>query len=373
MRPASASSGAAALTALEQAGQAGEPFALVLLDAMMPGMDGFELAERIRGRADLAGATLMMLSSAGQGRDAARCREIGVSAYLTKPVQHSTLLDAIMTCLGAELAAPEQAAPAIPAPQVDRRLTILLAEDNAVNQRVAQRFIEKWGHDVVIVTNGKEALAAIKERPYDLVLMDVQMPEMGGFEATRAIRAREKHTGGRLPIVAMTAHAMKGDRERCLEAGMDAYVSKPVEAEELARVIGEVVANPAKSTSLPDGANAAIDMPALMARLRGDTALLKELAELFLGEQVKIQASIDDAVARRDAAALQYAAHALKGAVGNFMAKDAFQAAQQLEEMGRDGDLSEVGQVRARVDETVAQLKLALETAVIKAKAQTVR
>jgi PAS domain S-box-containing protein len=373
MQPASASSGTAALTALEQAGQTGEPFALVLLDAMMPGMDGFELAERIRGRADLAGATLMMLSSAGQGRDAARCREIGVAAYLTKPVQHSTLLDAIMTCLGVESAAGGQAALAAPAPHVDRRLTILLAEDNAVNQRVALRFIEKWGHDVVIVNNGKEALAAIKERPFDLVLMDVQMPEMGGFEATRAIRAREKHTGGRLPIVAMTAHAMKGDRERCLEAGMDAYVSKPVEAEELARVIGEVVADSAKSSSLPDGANAAIDMPALMARLRGDTALLKELAELFLAEQVKIQASIDDAVARRDAAALQYAAHALKGAVGNFMAKDAFQAAQQLEELGRDGDLSEVDQVRDRVHEAVEQLKSALETALIKAKAQTVR
>jgi CheY-like chemotaxis protein len=226
---------------------------------------------------------------------------------------------------------------------------------------------------VVIVTNGKEALDAVKERPFDLVLMDVQMPEMGGFEATRAIRTREKHTGGHLPIVAMTAHAMKGDRERCLEAGMDAYVSKPVQAEELAQVIGEVVADSAKRAFLPDGANAAIDMPALMARLRGDIALLKELAELFLAEQVKIQASIDDAVARRDAAALQYAAHALKGAVGNFMAKDAFQAAQQLEELGRSGDLSEVDQVRARVDETVQKLKSALAAALIKAKAQTVR
>jgi HPt (histidine-containing phosphotransfer) domain-containing protein len=166
---------------------------------------------------------------------------------------------------------------------------------------------------------------------------------------------------------------MKGDRERCLEAGMDAYVSKPVEAEELARVIGEVVADSAKSASLPDGANSAIDMPALMARLRGDTALLKELAELFLAEQVKIQASIDDAVARRDAAALQYAAHALKGAVGNFMAKDAFQAAQQLEELGRDGDLSDVDQVRARVAEAVEQLKSALAAALIKVKTQTVQ
>jgi CheY-like chemotaxis protein len=203
--------------------------------------------------------------------------------------------------------------------------------------------------------------------------MDVQMPEMGGFEATREIRTREKHMGGHLPIVAMTAHAMKGDRERCLEAGMDAYVSKPVEAEELAQVIGKVVADSAASAavSLPDGANSAIDMPALMLRLRGDAGLLKELAELFLAEHVKIQASIDDAVARRDAAALQYAAHALKGAVGNFMAKEAFQAAQQLEELGRSGDLSEVDQVRARVDETVQQLKSALAEALIKAKAQT--
>jgi PAS domain S-box-containing protein len=374
MQPASASSGAEALGALEQAGQAGEPFALVLLDAMMPEMDGFELAERIRGRSDLAGATLMMLSSAGQGRHAARCREIGVAAYLTKPVQHSTLLDAIMTCLGAERAVQGQPAHAAPAPQVDRRLTILLAEDNAVNQRVALRFIERWGHEVVIVPNGKEALEAVKERTFDLVLMDVQMPEMGGFEATRAIRTREKHTGGHVPIVAMTAHAMKGDKERCLEAGMDAYVSKPVQVEELAQAIGQVVIDSAKSAAVssPGGASTAIDLPALMVRLRGDTRLLKELTDLFVAEHVKIQSSIDNAVARRDAAALQYAAHALKGAVGNFLANDAFLAAQQLEELARSGDLSEVDQARTRVEETVRQLKSALATALIKAKAQTV-
>ena len=367
MQPASASSGAEALAALERAGQDGEPFALVLLDAMMPKMDGFELAERIHGRPDLASATLMMLSSAGQGRDSARCREIGVAAYLTKPVQHSTLLDSIMMCLGVERAAQGQHALAAPIPQVNRRLSILLAEDNAVNQMVALRFIERWGHDLVIVPNGKEALAAVKERAFDLLLMDVQMPEMGGFEATRAIRAHEKQTGGHVPIVAMTAHAMKGDKERCLEAGMDAYISKPVQAEELAQVIGQVVAEPSK------GASAAFDLPALMVRLRGDTRLLKELADLFLAEQVKIQASIDDAVARRDAAALQYAAHALKGAVGNFLANDAFLAAQQLEELARGGDLSEVDQARARVEETIRHLKSALATALIKAKGQAAR
>jgi CheY-like chemotaxis protein len=257
---------------------------------------------------------------------------------------------------------------------VDRRLTILLAEDNAVNQRVALRFIERWGHEIVIVPNGKEALEAVKERNFDLVLMDVQMPEMGGFEATRAIRTREKHTGGHVPIVAMTAHAMKGDKERCLEAGMDAYVAKPVQVEELAQVIGQVVTDSAKSAAVssPGGASTAIDLPALMVRLRGDTRLLKELTDLFVAEHTKIQSSIDDAVARRDAAALQYAAHALKGAVGNFLANDAFLAAQQLEELARSGDLSEVDQARTRVEETVRQLKSALATALIKAKAQTV-
>ncbi|MBZ5592796.1 MAG: response regulator [Acidobacteriia bacterium] len=372
MRPATAASGAAALAALEQAGVAGEPFALVLLDAMMPEMDGFELAERIRNRKDFAGATLMMLSSAGQGRDAARCREIGVAAYLTKPVQHSTLLDSILTCLGAERVVKGQAALVPPAPGVNRRLTILLAEDNAVNQRVALRFIERWGHEVVIVTNGKEALEAVKQRPFDLVLMDVQMPEMGGFEATRAIRAREKHTGGHLPIVAMTAHAMKGDRERCLEAGMDAYISKPVQAEELAQVIGEAGSKPAQSAAspLPGIESTAIDVRALMARFRGDTSLLKELAGLFVTEHARISKEIEEAVARQDAPALQYAAHALKGAVGNFLAKDAFQAAQQLEDLARSGDLSGATEACARVNETVSQVKSALAT-LTKAEATT--
>jgi CheY-like chemotaxis protein len=201
----------------------------------MPEMDGFALAESIKRNPEWGTATIMMLSSAGQRGDAKRCRELGIAAYLTKPVRQAELLDAILTALGTKPI--KEALPALVTRhslrENSKQLCILLVEDNAVNQKLAARLLEKRGHTVAIAGNGKEALAAVEKQSFDLVFMDVQMPEMDGFEATAAIRGKEKASGNHLPIIAMTAHAMAGDRERCLEAGMDDYITKPIRLEEL--------------------------------------------------------------------------------------------------------------------------------------------
>ncbi len=235
-RPTLVESGPAALATMRAARRAGRPFSLVLLDSQMPEMDGFELARRIREDPALATATLMMLTSSDRQGDTERCRQLGIARYITKPVTQADLWDAMLKTLAASSRSEETLrVPRSPAVSVDNRLRlrILLAEDNLVNQKLAVRMLEKRGHSVVVANNGLEALAALQKQDFDLVLMDVQMPEMGGFEATAAIREKEKTAGGHLPIVALTAHAMNDDRERCLQAGMDAYVSKPILPQEL--------------------------------------------------------------------------------------------------------------------------------------------
>ncbi|MEK7408084.1 MAG: response regulator [Acidobacteriota bacterium] len=236
MRPAAAPSGALALEAMKQAQQSGAPFRLVLIDAQMPEMDGFALARRIKEDPGLAPATVMMLSSSDRQGDALRSRELGIACYVVKPVSRRELLETILKALGsADPVEPATAATAALAQAVQdkRNWSVLLAEDNLVNQRLMVRMLEKRGCTVTVAADGCEALEAIRQQPFDVVLMDIQMPHMGGFEATQAIREHEQSTGSHLPIIALTAHAMTGDRERCLEAGMDDYVSKPVRTEEL--------------------------------------------------------------------------------------------------------------------------------------------
>jgi len=237
MNPTLMEGGEEALAELSTARQAGKPYGLILTDMHMPKMDGFTLVERIRQRPELSTATIMMLTSAGHRGDAARCQELGVAGYLLKPIRQSELREAIARVLGArELAGP---IPLITryslrdAREPTAVLRVLLAEDNLVNQRLMVRLLEKRGHHVKVATNGREALAALEKESFDLVLMDVQMPEMDGFEATAAIREKEKRNGSHQPVIALTAHAMKGDRERCLARGMDGYLSKPIRPQEL--------------------------------------------------------------------------------------------------------------------------------------------
>ena len=252
MRPTAVASGAEALAAMHRAHEAGHSFSLAIIDSQMPEMDGFTLAERIHRHEELAECALIMLTAAGESRPANRSRHARTMVNLTKPVKQSDLLDAIFSVLGAgssELATsqPERRRASSKGRRGSR---ILLAEDNAVNQALAVAILEKQGHRVVVAHNGREALAALDRSPdaFDLILMDVQMPELGGLETTAVIREKEKATGTHIPIVALTAHALKGDRERCLEAGMDAYLSKPIQPEQLRKIVEDMV-------STPDGEN----------------------------------------------------------------------------------------------------------------------
>jgi signal transduction histidine kinase/DNA-binding response OmpR family regulator len=241
MEPTAVDGGAEALRALLRARAAGAPFPLVLIDGRMPEMDGFALAARIKEDPTLTGSTVLMLTSDDRPGDLARCRDLGIAAYLVKPIRQSELLDAIVTAVGSPEPAASTPAPAPRRPATGRSLRVLLAEDNKVNQRLAVRLLEKRGHRVAVVDNGRDAVATAIAQPFDLILMDVQMPEMDGFEATAALRAAERGTGQRRPIVAMTAHAMKGDRERCLLAGMDEYLAKPIQPAEFFDLIERIL------------------------------------------------------------------------------------------------------------------------------------
>jgi PAS domain S-box-containing protein len=340
MRPTLLDSGARAVEVMLEAARAGEPFPLALVDVHMPGMDGHTLAERIRQHPELAGTILMLLTSGGQPGDGVRRQGLGIAACLSKPVKQADLWRAIMQALGMPL--PAEVADGVPAclPD-DRRLRVLLAEDNPVNRKLAVRLLERRGHNVTIATNGREALNVLAETSFDVILMDVQMPEMDGFEATAAIRRREAVTGQRTPIVAMTAYAMKGDRERCLAAGMDGYVSKPIRAWDLFEAV-EAVGSQASRTFVPTSATASnlLDRPTALARVGGDSELLRELAGLFLEEYPRLLEEVRAAVDAEDAVRLKGVAHSLKGSVDNFAAAAVYEAALTLEMLGRNGNLS---------------------------------
>ncbi|PYU76644.1 MAG: diguanylate cyclase, partial [Acidobacteria bacterium] len=248
MRSTSVEGGEDALAELPAARRAEDPYGLILLDMHMPKMDGFELVERIRQRPELSTATIMMLTSAGHRGDAERCNKLGISAYLLKPIRQSELREAIARVLGARES--KGAIPLITRYSLhDERdpesvLNVLLVEDNLVNQRLATRLLEKRGHRVVVAGNGREALETLGKAKFDLVFMDIQMPEMDGIEAISAIRQKEIGTDRRLTVIALTAHAMKGDREKCVTAGMDDYLSKPIRPQELDEILERYLVRP---------------------------------------------------------------------------------------------------------------------------------
>ena len=235
MNPTAVDGGLSALLALQENASSAKAFQLILLDAQMPDMDGFTFAGLVKKNTRLSGITIMMLTSVGFLGDAARCRDLGITAYLTKPIRQNELLEAIRIILG-HSAALQASVPLLTRHTLHENhthLKILLAEDNLVNQLLAVRLLEKRGHHVTVANNGSEAVAKLSSAIFDVVLMDIQMPVMDGFEATAAIRAQEQITRNRVPIIAMTAHALSDDEERCLAAGMDAYISKPINSKQL--------------------------------------------------------------------------------------------------------------------------------------------
>jgi PAS domain S-box-containing protein len=345
MQPTAVESGPAALTVMAEAAQAGTPFVLGLIDAMMPEMDGYTLAQRIKSMPTLARTALLILTSTYQARDHHHITDVGITASLGKPVSQASLWNALLAALGT----PVPAAPFRPAPRATEQqqaspLRILLAEDNPVNQKLAVHMLEKHAYTVVVANNGKEVLELLAQQSFDLILMDVQMPEMCGFEATMIIREREQSTGGHLPIIAMTAHAMQGDRERCLLAGMDHYVSKPIHAKELiaaiAKVTGERCVQAAAPASPPCPPQVLFDETAALARVEGDRAILRDIAALFVADWPQSRATLRQAVLSEDAAALARIAHTLKGATATLGAMAVSAAAQRLEEVGYSGNLA---------------------------------
>jgi two-component system, sensor histidine kinase and response regulator len=306
-----------------------------------------------------------------------------------KPIKQSELLNAIVTALNKpglkdKRTSPASRRPPHGAPLVpSRTLHILLAEDNATNQTLAIILLEKQGHTVAVAGNGQEALAALEKESFDLVLMDVQMPEMDGFEATARIRAKEKRTGQHIPIIAMTAHAMKGDRERCLDAGMDGYVSKPIQPRELTQVIASFVSPagvaradaPEKASaeeevaqSLPsaesdqpgDRAGCFLNKAALLARVGGKEDRMGRIINVFLNESSKLLEEMREAIASGDASQLKRPAHSLKGAVGIFDIPAASEAAQKLESLGSTGNLTGAEEAFFELETAINRLRPAL-------------
>ena len=346
MRPTAVESGAAALTAMAEAAHAGTPFVLALIDAMMPEMDGYMLAQRIKSIPTLARTALLMLTSTYSYGDHRHITDVGITTSLGKPVSQASLWHALLTALGTPVQRVETVEPVLTVKrQQPALLRILLAEDNPVNQKLAVRMLEKHAYAVVVANNGKEVLELLAHQSFDLILMDVQMPEMCGFEATMAIREREQHTGGHLPIIAMTAHAMQGDRERCLLAGMDHYVSKPIHAKELITAIAKVMASADRRVLAEAPApffppHVVFDETAALARVEGDRELLRDIAALFVADWPQSRATLQQAVLSEDSAVLTRFAHTLKGAAATLGAVAVSAAAQRLEEVGCSGDLA---------------------------------
>ncbi|MDQ7051628.1 MAG: response regulator [candidate division KSB1 bacterium] len=355
---------------------------LLLIDAKMPDMDGFELVEKIQSiykahNHQAMPEFIMMLPISMQKDGIQKCQELGIGSYLLKPIRPSDLFNEIIRLLhqpqiqtvddngDQTQRAAEWDKIAENAHEPAKTLRILLAEDNAVNQKLAKRLLEKHGYEVEVAENGKKAVELWRSKPFDLILMDVQMPEMGGIEATKIIRSQEKQRGGHIPIIALTAHAMKGDEEKCLRAGMDGYATKPIRKDELFQEIDRIM-NQIKSedkTMAESIQNVAdmLDPEAVLEGVAGDKELLEELVNIFQETSPEMLKNIRKALENKDAEALARAAHSLKGSVGTFSAQNAYNLAYQLEQLAKEGNLEKAEEVRMVLEDEINRLNPALQ------------
>jgi CheY-like chemotaxis protein/HPt (histidine-containing phosphotransfer) domain-containing protein len=378
-----AEEGPQALERLRSAVEAGEPYDVVIVDMQMPGMDGMQLARTIKAEPAIAATRLIMLTSLGRRVDAEEARRVGIATYLTKPVRQSRLYDAIVTVMGEpdEATTPKEVQPVT----LDGRrkettrsgVRILVAEDNPVNQKVAARMLENLGYPLDVVEHGLEALEALSSTDYGAILMDVQMPEMNGYEATAEIRRREEAhgVGRRTPIIAMTANAMEGDREKALEAGMDDYVPKPVKREDLAAVlerwIGAVDAATTGSGDFagPTETEDPVDH-AVIENLRelGGSEMISELAEMFLDDARSDLRTLHEAVEESDARSVERVAHTLGGSSGNMGATRMAVICAELQNVGTSGDLGHAAELLYRLEEEFGRVHQALEAEVVRSR-----
>ena len=346
-----ADNGRSALKELEDTRGTSRQFRIILMDKTMPTMNGFTAAEQILRNSTVKPGIVMMLPSDSISDDFARCQELGMSYYLIKPVKKSELLKYYFSRFWTGKTAPEPGNQATSAnSSIDApHLRILVAEDNTTSQLIAKKTLEKAGHTVQIAGTGLEAIRLLKEGAFDMVLMDVEMPEMNGLEATRLIRKTEQESGQHIPVLAMTAYAMKEDRQRCLEAGMDAYLSKPVNLDELHKIIRDF-------SSVKDTRPAIVDIEAALKFVGGDRDILKEVVHVFLDEDYPEQLKrLKDGIGQHDAQTVKAAAHSIKGAVRSLGGTAPGSIALKLEEMGRNNDLAKA---EAAVQELELEVKL---------------
>ena len=395
-----ASSGAEALDKLRKAVAEGNPFDIAIIDMQMPEMDGEALGRKIKEDPDLMSASMIMLTSVGERGQTARMKEVGFAAYLTKPVKQSQLYDCLTTVAGMQRVGKERpSAPIVTRHSISedqkRNIRILVAEDNVINQKVALHILENLGYRADAVANGHEAIEALEMIAYDLVLMDVQMPEMDGLEATRKIRTREKELKAeessklkaedgtalsafslqpsarseRVPIVAMTAHAMQGDKERCLEAGMDDYTTKPIDPEHLLEKVRTWTEQGKEASDIATGGNekedpknqkedaVPVNLDKALERALGDKEFLENMLEQFTTTLPGQIEALRTALEQGNGETLQQEAHRLKGLAANLSIDEMAAAAFELEQMGREGNLEAGGKALGELENEVARFQ----------------
>ncbi len=384
MIPTLADGGPAALDELHKAASENKPFSLILTDCHMPKMDGFMFVEELKKFPELARSVIMMLTSSDRPGASAHCTDLGIAATLLKPLKQSELRETIVKTLGLtdrnqdSLTANQSASELVPA----QHFRVLMAEDNLINQRVATRFLNKLGHTVRVVENGEKALQALKQDEFDVVLMDIQMPVMDGFKATTAIRKQEELTGDHIPIIAMTAYAMSGDRERCLAAGMDDYVSKPINEASVAKAFSlikkfhrsPVDAAVSAQTQQPleiAPEQQVFDFPAALKRFEGDGGFVNEICGLILNSIPELVASLKSAVEQQDCESAGKAVHTIKGSVSNLCAEPTYHAAMRLEQICHEHQLAQLEEGCQDLIREVDRLMTALKNHLAKSETES--